>query len=492
MPIRSRWATAFILFAFLTPQGFAQEKPAQPTPDAKSGQSKEGAIVPRPTVKVARGRLVATTTLKGTVEGDARSEVSVRLKSWAGPLVVERAIEHGAQVKKEDVLLTFDAEKITQLAQAARQERDLAKLAIKQAELELPVAKQQLPVDLKAAEREKNQTADDLARFLKVEKPRSIEEAQFSLKSSEFNVEQAKDELTQLEKMYRDKDLTEETEQTILKRYKFNLESAEHFLKGTKLRTERTLTIDVPRREESAEVAAAKAELAWERAREQLPLQVKQKELALEKLRFEDERAQEKLGDLEKDLAVMTVKAPAAGVVYYGRYVRGQWSGPQATAYLKGGTLPANDVVLTIISNGRLFLHTEAEEKDVGDLKAGQSARIAPVRFPARKLAGKVHRVASVPQAGKFEVLVALGDDSLDGIVPGLTGSAKIVTAQKENALSVPTSAVFEDPDNDSSYVYLPGDPPKRKTVKTGIVAGDKTEIVEGLAEGDEILAAKP
>jgi hypothetical protein len=198
------------------------------------------------------------------------------------------------------------------------------------------------------------------------------------------------------------------------------------------------------------------------------------------------------LADLEKDAALMTIKAPAAGIVYYGRYARGQWSSPVATAYLKGGTLPANDVVMTIISNGRLLLHAEVDEKEVGDLKAGQPARVSPTRSPGRKLAGQVQRVAAIPQGGKFELLIALTGESLNGIVPGLTGSAKIVTAQKENALSVPSSAVFEDPDTETSYVYLPGDKPKKKTVKIGLVAGDKTEIVEGLSEGDEILAAKP
>lgn len=488
MTIRFGWVVALVLSSL----SIASPAWAQVKSGPASGQPKDGALVPRATVKVSKSRLVNSVTLKGTVEGDARAEVSVRLKSWIGPLVVERAVEHGAVVKKDDVLLAFDAEKITQLVHAARQDRELGKLATRLAELDLPIAKQQLPVDLKAAEREKDQTADDLARFLKVDKPRSVEEAQFSLKSSEFNVEQARDELVQLEKMYRDKDLTEETEQTILKRYKFALESSEHFLKGTRLRTERTLTIDLPRREETAQQAAVKAELAWEKAREQLPLHVRQKELALEKLRFDDERAQEKLADLEKDLAQMTVKAPAAGIVYYGRYVRGQWSGPQATAYLKGGSLPANDVLLTVISKGRLFLHVEADEKESGEVKVGQSVRVAPTRFPGRKLSGRVHRVSSIPQGGKFEVLVALGDELLDGIVPGLTGSAKIVTAQKENALSVPSSAVFEDPDTDASYVYLPGEPPQKRPVKTGLVAGDKTEIVEGLAEGDEILAARP
>jgi hypothetical protein len=278
----------------------------------------------------------------------------------------------------------------------------------------------------------------------------------------------------------------------ILKRYKHTLENSEFFLRGARLRTERTLNIDLPRREEATQLAATKAGLAWDRAREQLPLQVRQKELALEKLRFDDNRTQEKLADLEKDLLLMTVKAPAAGVVYYGRSVRGQWSGPLATAYLKGGTLPANDVVLTILSSGRLSLYAEADEKESAGLMAGQSARISATRFPQRKLAGRVQRVAAVPQGGKFEVLVALTDESSEGIVPGLTGSVKIVTSQKENVLNVPSSAVFDDPDTDTPYVYLPGPKPQKKTVKIGLVAGDKTEIVEGLAEGDEILAAKP
>jgi len=35
-------------------------------------------------------------------------------------------------------------------------------------------------------------------------------------------------------------------------------------------------------------------------------------------------------------------------------------------------------------------------------------------------------------------------------------------------------------------------DDPQRIVVKTGLIAGDKTEILKGLKEGDEILAKKP
>src|SRR6516162_7470340 len=262
MATRFRRTTLMILSGVLcTTAGWAQEKSAtKPGTDASSAP-----LVPRATVKAEKGRLVASVTVKGTVEGEATTEVSVRLKAWTGPLVVEKAVEHGAQVKKDDVLITFDPEKITQLVRSAREERELAQLAIKLAELDLPLLKQHLPLDMQAAEREKKQTADDLQRFLKIEKPRQIEEAQFAVKSGEFNVESAKDELSQLEKMYKDKDLTEETERMILKRYKHSLENAEFYLQGTRQRTERALTIDVPRKEESAQLAATKADLAWEK-----------------------------------------------------------------------------------------------------------------------------------------------------------------------------------------------------------------------------------
>jgi RND family efflux transporter MFP subunit len=305
-------------------------------------------------------------------------------------------------------------------------------------------------------------------------------------------VESSRDELDQLEKMYRDKDLTEETERIILKRYKFGLARAELMLRSAKLSTEQMLKVLLPRREEDAKVAASKAELGWEKAREELPLHVRQKELALDKMRHEDRRAKDKLAELEQDLQAMTVTAPGDGVLYYGRCTHGQWSGPAATAYLKGGTLPANDVVMTIVANGKLFLHTDVEEKEIGEIKVGQPARISPTISPQRKLNGKVHHVVPIPQGGKYEVQVAITDDIPEALVPGMTGSVKITTHQNDAALSVPSSAVFEDPDQELFYVYEPGDKPQKKAVKIGLVIGGKTEILEGLKEGDTILAAKP
>jgi multidrug resistance efflux pump len=470
--------------------GYWGDEPAD-APSKKSSDA--GPIVSKATVKVEKGRLTASVTAKGTIEGESRTEIKVRLKSWGGPLVVEQAAEHGTHVKPGDVLVKFEDEKLERLVRETREDRESSALALHLAELELPLEKRQLPLDLQAAERAKQQTGEDLQRFLQAGKGLDIASAQFSLRSAEFNVEYARNELEQLEKMYRDKDLTEETEEMILKRYKFMLASAEQSLEHAKYQTEQILNVVIPRREEAFKLGAAKAELAWEKARDELPARVKQKEFALEKLRHDERRAKEKLAELEHDLKQLTVTAPAEGIVYYGRYHEGQWSGPPSASYLKGGTLPSGEVFMTIMSRGKLYLHANVEEKEIGEIKVGQAARLTPTISPQRKLNGKVHRVVPIPQGGKYAVVVALTDDAPEMLAPGMTASARIVTQEREATLFVPSTAVFEDAEQETSYVYLAGgDKPEKKTVKVGIAANGKTEIVEGLKEGDEILATKP
>ena len=77
----------------------------------------------------------------------------------------------------------------------------------------------------------------------------SIDSMEFSLRSSQQQLENQKEELKQLEKMYRSKDLTEETEEIILKRQRFAVEQSEHFLRLTKNRRDQVINVDLPRRE---------------------------------------------------------------------------------------------------------------------------------------------------------------------------------------------------------------------------------------------------
>jgi hypothetical protein len=443
--------------------------------------------------KVEKGTLTAAVTVKGVVEAGSAAEVSVKPKAWAGPLQVKKAVDHGAPVKAGDVLVEFDADKLDQALKDARQERDLADLAIRMAELELPILEKQLPLDLAAAEREQKNAADDLKRFVEVDKPLAIQTAEQQLKQSNFSLEYARDELKQLTKMYKDKDLTEETEEMILKRHKHQVESAEFFARRAKIATETTMTVTLPRQEQAAKDKAMMTEIALAKARDIQPLAVNQKRLTLAKLRYEQAKAREKLSDLEKDRAALTAKAPADGLAYHGRAVRGQWStgGGPGGGLQPGGAVMPGEVFVTVVSADKLSVRAEVDEKDLAGLKKGQAAKVTATAFPDKKLSGTVAKVAAAPLGGKFEVRVELDGDA-DGVVPGMTGTVRVVTATKKDALSVPAAAVFTDDDGETRYVYRTGKGQQKHPVKVGMTAGDRVEIVEGLEEGDVILPTKP
>lgn len=441
------------------------------------------------TVKVEKGPLSASVTFKGTVQADKVAEVAVKLKAWTGPLLVKEVADHGKAVKAGEIIVRFDTEKIDLALRDAKQERELAELAVRQAELELPITEKQQPLDLASADREYKQAKDDLKKFVESEKALSIQQAEFQLKSAAFSLEFSSDELKQLKKMYRDKDLTEETEELILKRYKFNVESAEVMLRQAKARAEQTLKTDLPRREQSAKDAVEKAELALARARDVQPLVVRQKKLALAKMKYEDAKAKDRLEDLEHDLASLTVKAPADGLVYHGRYSRGQWTGAGLQA---GGSAQASEVLLSVVGSGKLTVRAEAEEKELPGLKADLAAKVTPTAFPDQRIAAKLARVGVAPQAGKFELLIELTGDAPAGLVAGMTCSVRVVTAKKENALTVPATAVSEDDGDHFAYLSKGGKPPTKVPVKVGLTVGDRVEILDGLVAGDEILASKP
>src|SRR5262249_34037885 len=151
-------------------------------------------------------------------------------------------------------------------------DHELAELSLKQAQEELPILEKTVPIDLAQARETKKQADEDLKKFLEVDKPLSIESAEHMAKSSAHFLEYAKEELKQLQKMYRSKDLTEETEEIILKRQQHQVESAEFALKSALNRRDQTLKVDLPRRELSAREAAAKQTLALEKTEATTPL----------------------------------------------------------------------------------------------------------------------------------------------------------------------------------------------------------------------------
>jgi len=316
------------------------------------------------------------------------------------------------------------------------------------------------------------------------------------LKSQTQWLEYSREELKQLQKMYRDKDLIEETEEVILKRQKNQIEQLEFAIESLKLQQDRETNLDRPRRDKAMKDGLQKQTLAWKKAQSSLPLELNQKRLALQKQEVERARTEERFVHLEEDRAAMILRAPNDGIVYHGQADRGQWNSAAVSSRLKhGGVIQPKEVLMTIVTIRPVFLRADVEEKDLHLLKEGLTGQAIPVGFPSLKLAARLQKLTFVPRtAGSFEARIALDiPENAETVLPGMAANVKFVTYRNDAAVLVPTSAISHDEGSDASYVYVKTDKgPVKTEIEPGKVKGAKTEVVSGLKSGTEILATKP
>jgi len=422
------------------------------------------------------------------------------VEAWKSLTVLD-AVEHGSRVKAGDSLATLDLEGIDEAIAELENDQKVGELSLKLAKAELKTLEAMAPVDLAAAERAKQVAEEDLQRFLERQRPLSEKSAKFSLKSSEHNLEYQEEELKQLERMYKADDLTEDTEEIILKRARNDVDQAKFGLELAQSRSRETLETSLPRQETAMKEAARREIAAFEKAKTSLPLAPTKAKLNLEKLELAHRQGAGRLAKLKADRERMLVKAPAAGIVYYGHCEHGKWTtGNLNTTEGKlshGASLYPNVAFMTIVEARPIFVRASAAEKDLQHLREGVSGKAASVAYPDVSLPAKVSSLAAIPTAdGKFDVKISVETgEQAKALMPGMTCNLTLVAFDKPDAIVVPASAVFADEEHSGKhYVYRVGaDGSHQKAeVAVGQRSDKQVEITQGLLEGDKILLEKP
>jgi HlyD family secretion protein len=407
-----------------------------------------------------------------------------------GPMSIVRVAEHGAKVRKGDLLISFDTRKIDQAIHMLEAEQRVLAAGIKLAEQEQPLLERSVPIELEQAERGKRDADEDLAYFLKTARAETEKRANNYVKYAAFSYEFAKEQLRQLEKMYKANDLTEETEQIILKRQRFFVEDAANDLKSAEVERDYVLKTILPRKEKTLQDSVVRHGTALDKARTTLAPAVTQKQQALAKMRFDHDKIQAGIDMLQKDRAAMTIKSPADGIVYYGKLSKGQWESASASAakLVPNGSVSPDEVFTTIVAPQPSLVRLQVDEKDLHLLTPGLEGKAQMVFDPQRKLPAQVTNIAKVPAApGKFEILVFLKPGPADDLMPGMACTVKLVPYSKKQAVVVPSAAVFEEDDKTFVEVMKDGKREER-TVTVGHTHDGQTEIRTGLRAGEEIL----
>jgi len=170
-------------------------------------------------------------------------------------------------------------------------------------------------------------------------------------------------------------------------------------------------------------------------------------------------------------------------------------------------------VLMTIADLSVMEVEVEVDETDVVGVKLGQSADVKVDAFPNRIFKGTVTEIgssalqktnisATAQESKDFKVVVTLNNPSPE-LKPGLSASADIITAQKDNVLAVPVAAlvVRDKPEaagkpaakskleQEEGVFLVENERAKFVPVQKGIMGELTIEIVSGLSDGQTIVS---
>lgn len=159
-----------------------------------------------------------------------------------------------------------------------------------------------------------------------------------------------------------------------------------------------------------------------------------------------------------------------------------------------GQTFTGNDAVF--VMSDLLTIKAQVDETDIAQIRLRQPAHIVLDAYPDRTFAGHVDQIAydakTVNNVTTYEVDV-LPEKTPAFMRSGMTANVSFVAAARQNVLLLPSDAVKSR--DDRSYVLLPpakpGGAPAEKEIKTGLSDGKRTEVVEGVTEGEKLLVQR-
>lgn len=463
------------------------------TPPKKEDSTAKNDKVTPPVHTVTNGTLKSKAQLDAVLESKEVTTIKINPRTWTDYTIIEAA-PHGAKVKKGDVLISCESDKIKEQIADLEQDAPASKLALEIVATELENLKQATPLRLETAKRTHRQADEDYDYFETTGRVQREKNAVFNVKSAEQRLDNATEELTQLEKMYQADDLTEETEEIVLKRQRFQVDAAKLSLEGTRLYTERELKTFLPREHETLQSQKRDQELAFALSEQTLPKNLTKKINDVDKMKRDQKKADKRLADLKHDIDFITVRAPMDGMVYYGASENGKWTTASSLSkrLVPGGKLTGNEILMTVVEPKALVLKGVVQESDLSNFKEGQRGQATPVAWPETKIQVKLEELGEVPMpGGGFEATFSFEPDK-SRLVPGMTCKVNLGGSQKADTVLAPKDAVFKEGSDSHVFVVTNGHDPEKRTVKTGNSDERLTEILEGLSKGEKILLKKP
>ncbi len=238
---------------------------------------------------------------------------------------------------------------------------------------------------------------------------------------------------------------------------------------------------------QQSEIARAQARIEAARAAETRARDLFARGVAARK---EVEDATRDLADAQADLQTAQAAAAAATTVASRSVVHAAFDGVVARRAHNPGDVvepAAADLVLRVVDPAKVEVVASVPVTEAARVGADAAAHLvdAPAGTPALRVASRAVAV----QPGTTMVAVRLAFVSRPAFPVGAPVQVAIDAETHEHAVTVPTAAVVHEGSDTIVFVVKDGKA-ARHTVKPGLDAGDRVEILEGVTASDVVITS--
>lgn len=198
---------------------------------------------------------------------------------------------------------------------------------------------------------------------------------------------------------------------------------------------------------------------------------------------LDDAAAELKIAESDEDLARARLAKARIVAPFSGR-VGARSVSPGA--FVQPGT-PITD--LSKISELKVVF--TAPERFVPKLQHGASVRISTTAFPEEFLSGTIDVIDPVldPQTRSVQV-IARADNPGERFRPGMSANVRAVLSQRDQAMTIPSEAVFAEGDQTLVYLVKSDSTVARTPVSLGLRLAAAVEVLDGLEPGQQVVRA--
>lgn len=190
-------------------------------------------------------------------------------------------------------------------------------------------------------------------------------------------------------------------------------------------------------------------------------------------------KAQVREAQVARDLAALdleraVIKAPVGGIV------------TERNAKIGAVVASTGDPLFRILRDGEVDIEADVIETEIGQVAPGDAVSLDIAGMPP--VTGTVRRIdPTIDPATRLGTVLISPRDS-EGLRPGLFASGWITTEVRDG-LSVPSTAVQDDDGTDYVFTVEQDGTLTRRDVRTGLIWQSRREILDGLSEGDVVVA---